>query len=722
MNTEHKPHRFPSLIEGVEREMLFKFHLSLYEHARSNRDSFWNNLTPKRWQAERARLRRVFRGMFGPFPERCRLEPRVTRSFRRDGYRVENVMYLSLPGMPITANLYVPENRSGRVPGIVLACGHAGNGKAYPSYQLAAIDMARRGMVALCFDPVSQGERYQLWDHVRQRMLAPFEHNVLDRPAVLAGGSVAGQFVWDAIRSIDYLVAREEVDPARIGMAGNSGGGTQTTWTASVDERIAVAVPMCFVTSVRERLLSREPADAEQNPIDMLKHGLEYADFLAMLAPKPLLVGAAKEDFFPIQGAYDTVSLLKRLWALTGDEEKVQVGEVPGKHALGDQMRRNLCDWFCRWFGVPIPDTDKSAEPEPDERLWVTRSGQLATDGSAESCFAVAASTIARHGRIKFEQAKLRKILGMPATRKQDSAPLEKGGSVALEYGASTCLRLCSERGITVPCAFLEPKASGSSALVLYCHEDGFEGQSGPGGMIERLVLAGHAVFAFDPRGVGLTRGDSFGWWANSTRPHLEAMRNSGALPYNALGYNDPSYEGPYCTEFEHAMTAQMLGRPLLGQRAFDALRVIEAIGSMPEAAGRPLILAGTGSGALWCLYAAALTSVRLTALILHAPLASYRLLVEEPRALWNPSIVARGLLPGADCPDVLRTLSPLPVLLIDPANAFRAPISEADAGRLLGKPSPKGLQLCRTEHAIHPAEIVLNFLKKTSRGKKRSR
>ena len=706
--------RFPFLIEGVDQEMLFKFHLSLYDRARTDRDPFWNNLTMERWQAECPRLRGVFRDMFGPFPERCRLDPRVTRSFQREGYRVENVIYQSLPGMWVTANLYLPENRTGRVPGILLACGHSANGKAYASYQLMAIDLARRGMAVLCFDPVSQGERCQLWDHVRQRMLAPFEHNVLDRPAVLTGGSVAGQFVWDAMRSIDYLIARDEVDPARIGMTGNSGGGTQTTWTVSVDERIAAAAPMCFVTSVRERLLSREPADAEQNPIDMLKHGLEYADFLSMLAPKPLLVCAAKEDFFPIKGARDTVALLRRVWSLTGDDEKVRIFEGPGGHGLSDEIRRAACDWFCRWFGLPIPAADQPANPEDDQQLWATRSGQLVTDESSMSCFTISARRIGQRGRRGgILQHRLRKILGLADTKIDDPPTIEKCGEIESENGRLSGMRVFSEPGITIPCALFKPIGSMQGALVLYSQEDGFEGQSGPGGMIDKLVMAGHCVLAFDPRGVGLTRGDSFGWWATSTRPHLEALRDSGAMPFNMLGYNDPAHEGPYCTEFEHAMTAQMLGRPLLGQRVFDTLRVIAAAGLMPETAGRPLILAGTGTGALWSLYAAALTQTRPAALILHAPLASYRLLVEEPRATWHPNIIARGLLLGADCPDILRALAPTPVLLIDPSNAFRTPVSDADAGRLLGRPFPKGLQLCRTGNAIHPAEIILAFLNK---------
>jgi hypothetical protein len=132
---------------------------------------------------------------------------------------------------------------------------------------------------------------------------------------------------------------------------------------------------------------------------------------------------------------------------------------------------------------------------------------------------------------------------------------------------------------------------------------------------------------------------------------------------------------------------------------------------SLPETVGRPVVLAGSGVAAMWTLYAAVFAAKPLAALVLHAPLASYRLLLEEPRSTWHPNIIARGLLPGADCPDLLRKLAPLPVLLLDPANAFRTPLSEVETARLLGKPYPPGLRPDWTRNARHPAEMMAEFL-----------
>lgn len=288
------------LPDDFDREMLFNFHLKLYEDACKSRSALWENITQEKWRREKSRLSNLFLKMFGPFPEKCDLNAKTTKSFKRDGYRVENVMYDSIPGMPVTANYYIPEGMNGKIPGIILACGHAQSGKAYARYQMAAIDLVRSGMAVLCFDPVSQGERVQLWNHIRHRMLAPFEHNVLDMAGMLVGRSIAGQFAWDCIRSVDYLESRPEVDAKRIGMTGCSGGGTQTTWAIAVDQRIAAAVPICFVTSIRDRLVSREPADAEQDTPDhkwnqqILAPGIllkgDCPDILRAMSPDPVMI------------------------------------------------------------------------------------------------------------------------------------------------------------------------------------------------------------------------------------------------------------------------------------------------------------------------------------------------------------------------------------------------------------------------------------------------
>ena len=712
-DTDNPPPRqalHPWLLEGHSREMLFEFQLALFDRALEGRRAFWDHLSLDAWQSERARLADLFAGIFGPFPEKCDLAARTTKTFVREGYRVESVMFDSLPGLPITANLYLPDELQDPVPGVCLACGHSVIAKAADRYQMAAIDMARRGMVVLCFDPFGQGERFQLWDSVRGQPLVYGEHDILDRAAVLAGTSSSGEYTWDAVRAVDYLVSREEVDATRIGMTGCSGGGTQTTFAATVDERIAAAVPICFITSVRERLLSREPGDSEQYPYDVLAHGLEYADYLAMLAPKPLLIGAAVEDFFPIKGARDTTAALKQIWALTGDADKVELFEGPGKHGLSDEIRRATSDWFCRWFDLPIPAQDPEPVPEPEETLWATRSGQVAVDGGFRDWYRMTADTVPAIDALRAREVdpgELGRVLVLP-----DGADAPSGFERLEENDDADfmCLRLQTEPGITVPAVLFEPTSESTERLIVYCHEDGFHAEAGPAGIIERLRAAGHRVLAFDPRGVGLTRGDSHGWWANSTKSHFEWLYKDGSFHAEViLGFKDPSYEGPMATECEHAWTARQLGRPLLGQRVHDVLGVLDQLEEI-VGSGTGVILMGSGVGALWALYASPFAPASVAGLILHAPLASFRTLLEEPRATWHQQILVRGLPAVGDCPAALQHWAPNPALVIDPHGPFRTPISPWEARRIFGDP-PSGHLALKWSEGTQPAQLAVDFL-----------
>lgn len=105
----------------------------------------------------KTRIRRYF----GPEPERTPLNARVTRVVERDDYRIENLIFESRPGFPVTANLYIPKGRDYPLPGVVGTCGHSNNGKAEAAYQSFAQGLARLGYVCLIYDPIGQGERLQ---------------------------------------------------------------------------------------------------------------------------------------------------------------------------------------------------------------------------------------------------------------------------------------------------------------------------------------------------------------------------------------------------------------------------------------------------------------------------------------------------------------------------------------------------------------------------------
>ena len=187
-------------------------------------------------------------------------------------------------------------------------------------------------------------------------------------------------------------------------------------------------------------------------------------------------------------------------------------------------------------------------------------------------------------------------------------------------------------------------------------------------------------------------------------------MKKGGSFDATILGFNDPAYEGPMATECEHAWTARMLGRPLLGQRVLDLLRVLEAAGTLRQLAGLPVILAGSGVASLWALYASPFAPERVRGLILHAPLASYRLLLEEPRATWHHQVLVRNLPAVADCPAALKSWSPRTALAIDPCGAFRTPVSTWEAQRIFGR-LDEGLSLRWTGSEATAAGLAIDYL-----------
>ena len=181
-------------------------------------------------------VRQTILSLLGGLPDYSGpLNPRTTGTIQGEGYAIEKVIFESLPGFYVTANLYRP-NQPGRYPGILLQAGHTQEGK--PEGQRLAANLALKGFVVLAFDPVGQGEREQTYDRRVDRPLAGWsvpEHIQAGAQSILIGESVARYFIWDAKRALDYLVSRPEVDPARLGAVGCSGGGALTTFIGALD-------------------------------------------------------------------------------------------------------------------------------------------------------------------------------------------------------------------------------------------------------------------------------------------------------------------------------------------------------------------------------------------------------------------------------------------------------------------------------------------------------
>ena len=188
-------------------------------------------------------IREKFLQAIGGLPARTPLNPKVTGTLKRDGYHIEKIIFESLPNFYVTANLYVPETGRAPYPAILMPLGHEDGGKAHDAWQRLAITMVKNGFVLLLFEPVSQGERVQLYDAdfgASKVIWSTSEHTLAGTQCLLLGHSFARHTIWDAMRALDYLVSRPEVDATRIGCTGNSGCGTMTAYLSALDDRIQI--------------------------------------------------------------------------------------------------------------------------------------------------------------------------------------------------------------------------------------------------------------------------------------------------------------------------------------------------------------------------------------------------------------------------------------------------------------------------------------------------
>src|SRR5919109_3392084 len=205
----------------------------LHEHIlAAAREHFWQRKvalagfsTREAWQARQRWVREQLARLFGGLPEeRAPLNPRITGVIEKPGYRIEKVIFESLPEFYVTANLYVPAHGPFPAPGVLCPVGHWRESKAAAPMQALGAGLALHGYVALVYDPPGQGERSQYLgpDGSIPIPLGTAQHFHAGHQCSLTGTNIARYFVWDGIRALDYLCSRPELDPARIGCTGAS--------------------------------------------------------------------------------------------------------------------------------------------------------------------------------------------------------------------------------------------------------------------------------------------------------------------------------------------------------------------------------------------------------------------------------------------------------------------------------------------------------------------
>jgi len=302
-------------------------------------------------ERRRAMVRAKIVELIGGLPERS--GPVAVKSFgaiEGDGFRIEKLAYESLPGFWVTANVYVPTNRQGPFPAVVLTPGHEASGKT--GQYAWGVNFARIGIVALALDPIGQGERIQYYDAEKKASIvggATAEHGMANLSTMLAGDDLERYMVNDGMRAIDYLTARKDVDAAHIGALGCSGGGTATAVLAALDDRVTAAGTACYITSFEELLPSATGVqEAEQSIPHFIEAGLDFADWVEAAAPRPYAIISTIADMFPFEGARQSYTEAKRIYGLYRAEERLQWITGPGGHGNLGPISPAILSFFAK--------------------------------------------------------------------------------------------------------------------------------------------------------------------------------------------------------------------------------------------------------------------------------------------------------------------------------------------------------------------------------------
>ncbi len=290
------------------------------------------------WLERRAALREkilVAAGLW-PLEERPPVQARRFERSVKGRYAVEKVQIESLPGFLVGGNLYLPLNRQGPRPAVLVAHGHWKHGRLHDAqdYSVPALcaNLAARGFVVFAWDMVGYNDNRQL------------PHDFGGSPEEQAWAfTPLGLQLWNSIRALDFLEQIPEVDPRRIGMTGTSGGGTQTYLLAAVDERIRAAAPAGMVSSIFQGDDACEMAPG-------LRTGTSNVEITAMIAPRPLLLVAATGDWTR-NTMNEELPSIRSIYALYGQSRGVSATLINAGHNCNRESREAIYSFFRRTLG-----------------------------------------------------------------------------------------------------------------------------------------------------------------------------------------------------------------------------------------------------------------------------------------------------------------------------------------------------------------------------------
>jgi len=566
------------------------------------------------WEARKKAWRRQLREMFGlvPEPPRTELRPVITGRLERDGVVVEKIHFQSLPGLYVTANLYLPAKLEAPAPAVLYACGHAKvvvDGKSCGNkahYQHHGVWFARHGYVCLMIDTIQLGEIMGV--HHGTYRLGMWWWNS-------RGYTPGGVEVWNCIRALDYLETRPEVDPKRIGMTGRSGGGAYTWFTTALDDRVRVAAPIAGITDLRNYVVD----DAVEGHCDCMffvnTYRWDYPQLAALAAPRPLLIGNTDKDtIFPLDGVLRTYWKVRGVYQLLGRLDRIGLAITEGPHHDSQELRVPVFRWFDRFLKGTNALVDEPARPlfKPLELRVFDELPKDQINTRIQELFIPQAED-----KEPLDPEALQKLLLQKSFRAwSKTAPPPEArelGSAAAEGLELTVYEVKPQTGFALR-AYLLRKADARPRRVTLQPMDQEQFVAfldGPARPFARLL-------AEERRLVGLK--------TSPEAPSSDSAAASASLPEGDAAWLvfAPSGVGPTVL-WDNAVYRRMmrrrlalLGQTLAGLQTWDIRQAVRLAARECESAGLPLVLRGRGPMANLCLLAGLFEAPRLAGMELE--------------------------------------------------------------------------------------------------------
>jgi dienelactone hydrolase len=303
------------------------------------------------WEEKRRQIIKGMERAMGKLPERRGLpapEVAFTDSVKEENYTKYTISYPVAQSEIVTAYLYVPVRRaeSQRFPAMLVLHGTGDlgkqivDGKSPGANRALAKELAERGYVVIAPDYPSMGDAKD-YDFAKDRYQS---------------GTMKG--IFNHIRSVDLLEARQDVDPERIGVIGHSLGGHNAMFVAAFDPRLKVIVSSCGWTlmdyyDIGEQAAKRYggrlgpwaqdrymPLLRDEFELDAEKIPFDFDEVIAALAPRPFFSNSPLNDGnFNVEGVREGIASASEVYELFDAEANLQVHYPDAAHDFPPEIR-----------------------------------------------------------------------------------------------------------------------------------------------------------------------------------------------------------------------------------------------------------------------------------------------------------------------------------------------------------------------------------------------